>query len=126
MSTDTAERIDPPDEAPRSRSVRIGVLAGLVGITCCVYPVVLVLLGLSTAAAALDLGNRLFDEWGWAFKAAGVTFAVVAIWIQRRRMRTCPVDARPRLWRSIAVIAAVGVGVYWALYAFTTWLGTLA
>ncbi len=126
MTTDAGERLDPTDDAPRARSITIGALAGLIGISCCVYPVVLVLLGLSTAAAALDLGNRLFDEWGWAFKTAGVTFAVIAIWIQRRRARACPVDARPRLWRGIAVIASVGVGVYWALYAATTWLGTAA
>jgi hypothetical protein len=91
-----------------------------------VYPVVLVLLGLSTAAAAVDLGNRLFDEWGWAFKSAGVILAATAIWIQRRRARACGIEARPRLWRSILAVAAVGVATYGALYGVTTLLGNAA
>jgi hypothetical protein len=116
-----------PDRAPpRERSVAIGALAGLVGISCCVYPIVLVLLGLSTAAAAVDLGNRLFDEWGWAFKSAGVLVAVAAIWVQRWRAKACAIDARPRLWRSIAIVGGVGVGTYAGLYWFTTWLGDAA
>ncbi|MEX2101072.1 MAG: hypothetical protein WEA54_00915 [Actinomycetota bacterium] len=115
------------DDRPfRQRSISIGALAGLVGIGCCVYPVVLVLLGLSTAAAAVDLGNRLFDEWGWAFKSAGVLLAAAAIWVQRRRARACDVDARPRLLRSIAVVVAIGVATYSGLYALTSWLGTAA
>jgi hypothetical protein len=104
----------------------LGALAGLVGIGCCVYPVVLVLLGLSTAVAAVDLGNRLFAEWGWAFKTAGVAFALAALWIQRRRARACAVDARPSLLRNALVIGGVGVATYAALYGVTTWLGTLA
>ncbi len=46
------------------RSVVLGAIAGLIGIGCCVYPVALVLLGLSSAVAAVDLGNFLFEEWG--------------------------------------------------------------
>lgn len=111
------------ERPPRQRSVSIGGLAGLVSISCCVYPVVLVLLGLSTAAAAVDLGDRLFDEWGWAFKAAGVTFAAAAIWVQRRRAKACAIDARPNLWATLAVVAAVGVATYAGLYWLTTWLG---
>lgn len=74
----------PPAVRPR-RSALLGALAGLIGIGCCVYPVVLVLLGLSSAAAAVDLATTLFDEWGWAFRSAGAVFALAALWVQRRR-----------------------------------------
>ena len=53
------------DRAPKDRSgLTLGVLAGLVGIACCVSPVVLVLLGLSSVSFALSLGNPLDYEYG--------------------------------------------------------------
>lgn len=116
-------------EAPAAvrprRSALLGAAAGLIGIGCCVYPVALVLLGLSSAAAAVDLSNVLFDEWGWAFKSVGAAFALAALWIQRRRARACPADARPSLARNTIWIAAAGVATYAVFYGLTTWLGSL-
>jgi hypothetical protein len=114
------------EQPPRQRPVLAGALAGLIGISCCVYPVVLVLLGLSTAAAAADLGNLLFDEWGWAFRLAGLTLAGVAIFIQRRRALACPVDRRPRWKRSVVIMLGVAVATYAALYAVTSGLEAVA
>ena len=111
-------------KTPKS-SVGWGVLAGTLGISCCVYPVVLVLIGVSTVAAAIDLGNFLFYEWGWAFRLAGIAFAGLALYMQRRRFRSCPADEKPRIWKSAVVIGGVGVVTYGALYWFTTYLGTL-
>lgn len=108
------------------RSVVLGAIAGLIGIGCCVYPVALVLLGLSSAVAAVDLGNFLFEEWGWAFRAAGAAFALAALWTQRRRARACPVDARPTLARNALWIAATALVTYVVMYGVTTWLRTLA
>lgn len=108
------------------RSALLGAIAGLIGIGCCVYPVALVLLGLSSAVAAVDLANVLFREWGWAFKSAGAAFALAALWIQRRRARACPVEVRPGLAPNALWIAVVGVATYGAFYGFTTWLGSLA
>jgi hypothetical protein len=108
------------------RSALLGGIAGLIGIGCCVYPVALVLLGLSSAVAAVDLANVLFHEWGWAFKSVGAAFALVALWIQRRRARACRVDARPSLARNALWIVAAGVATYAVFYGFTTWLGSLA
>lgn len=117
-------------EAPAAvrprRSALLGAVAGLIGIGCCVYPVALVLLGLSTAVAAVDLASMLFEEWGWAFRSVGVAFASAALWAQRRRARACAVDARPSLARNAVWIVTVGVATYAAFYGFTTWLGSLA
>jgi hypothetical protein len=118
------------DARPRgrvaSRPGLMGAVAGLVGIACCVYPVVLVLLGLSTAAAAVDLGNRLFAEWGWAFRLAGLSLIAAAVLIQRRRARACAPHERPRLLRSGLIMLGVAVGTYVVLYATTAWLGDTA
>jgi hypothetical protein len=125
-----AERAATGADAPAAvrprRSALLGAIAGLIGIGCCVYPVALVLLGLSSAVAAVDLANVLFHEWGWAFKSAGAAFALAALWIQRRRALACPVDARPSLAGTALWIAAAGVATYAAFYGFTTWLGSLA
>lgn len=118
-----------PGAAKEQRSARpalSGFLAGLIGIGCCVYPAVLVLLGLSTAAAALDLANRLFVEWGWAFKLVGAGFAVLAIAVQRRRAMACPVDTRPSMRRTVLVVVLTGVLTYVCVYGITTWLGRVA
>src|ERR687897_180213 len=98
------------------RSAFLGAIAGLIGIGCCVYPVALVLLGVSSAAAAVDLANVLFDDWGWAFKSAGAAFALAALGIQRRRARACPVDARPALARTALWISAIAVATYAVVY----------
>jgi hypothetical protein len=116
----------PPGALRPRRSVLLGAIAGLIGISCCVYPVALVLLGLSSAVAAVDLGNFLFDEWGWAFRSAGAAFALAALWIQRRLARACPVDARPTFARSALWIAATALVTYAVVYGVTTWLRTLA
>ncbi|MGI8616077.1 MAG: hypothetical protein ACR2L4_04745 [Actinomycetota bacterium] len=125
-----ADRAAPAPGAPAAvgprRSGLLGAIAGLIGIGCCVYPVALVLLGLSSTAAAVDLANTLFDEWGWAFKSAGTAFALTALWIQRGRARACPVDARPSLTRTVLWLAGAGLATYAAFYGFTTWLGSLA
>ena len=117
---------DAPAAVRPRRSALLGAIAGLIGIGCCVYPVTLALLGLSSAAAAVDLANTLFDEWGWAFKSAGAGFALGALWIQRRRARACPVDYRPSLTRTVLWVVATGLITYAAFYGFTMWLGTLA
>jgi hypothetical protein len=117
---------EPPQAIRARRSAFLGVLAGLLGIGCCVYPVTLALLGLTSAAAAVDLANLLFREWGWAFKSVGVVFALAALWYQRRRARACPAELRPSLGRNGLWIGVTAVATYAAFYALTTWLGTLA
>ncbi|MGH9194459.1 MAG: hypothetical protein ACRD1T_01805 [Acidimicrobiia bacterium] len=95
-----------------------GSIAGLVAIGCCVYPVVLVLMGLATAAEAIALGLRLYGVWGWAFKLVGAALGVSAFMLQRRRAAACRVRSSPA--RSPLTIALVGTSVYFMLYAVTS------
>lgn len=114
------------ERSPRGRPALIGTLAGLIGIGCCVYPVVLVLFGVATATAALDLGNRLFAEWGWAFKLAGASSAALAVATQWRRAKACPADARPSLRRNVLMVVGTALLTYGLLYGVTTGLGRAA
>ncbi|MEX2394702.1 MAG: hypothetical protein WD826_09525 [Actinomycetota bacterium] len=109
----------------RRRGTALGIIAGTIGLGCCVYPVVLVLFGLSSASAAVDLGNVLYGRFGWAFKGAAVAFAVAAVWIQRRRAMQCAVDRRPDVRRTTLWLVARGLAAYALLYAATKGLASI-
>ncbi|MBI2239147.1 MAG: hypothetical protein HYU54_11580 [Actinobacteria bacterium] len=86
----------------------------------------LVLFGISSAASAISLGRYLYGTWGWAFRAAGVAFAVAALAVQRRRARSCPAARLPDMWRTAAWLLGSGLATYGILYLVTTGLGNLA
>lgn len=106
-------------------ATRIGLVSGLVAILCCVGPAALALLGVIGGATAYTLATDLYVEWGWWFRAAGLLVAGVLVWVALRRRDACHVDGVKRSWRSLVVILIVGVVTYGAMYALTTWLGTL-
>lgn len=115
------------DQHERGRDrpgVVTGIAAGVIALSCCVGPAVAALLGMTTAAVAIDVATDLYGNWGWAFKLAGVAFAATALLLSVRRRRTC--GAKPRVWRSIGMIALSGIATYSLLYGATTWLGARA
>ena len=104
----------------------VGALAGLVGMGCCVTPVVLVLFGLSSVSFAISLGNTLYYGYGWYFRAAALAFAVLATLALLRRRGTCTLrSARSQVPLFVSVGVAMIV-VYAVLYALTAWLARLA
>ena len=61
------------------KGIKYGLLSGLAGIMCCVSPVVLVLLGVATAAEAVTLGDTLYYGYAWFFRAFGLAVAAIAV-----------------------------------------------
>ncbi len=120
------QELDPKHTARSvvSRSIAIGVLSGLVGILCCVSPVVLVLLGLTTATAAISLGDTLYYDYGWYFRGAAVVFAGAAFYWQMRGKGYCQLNRPRTLVTPLAIIGGTAAAVYVALYWFTTYLAT--
>lgn len=100
-----------------------GVAAGVVALGCCVGPAVAALLGVTSAAVALDLANDLYSTWGWAFKAAGAALGGVVLYAAWRRSRKCEPERRRGLGRFAAVLVVSGALTYGLLYAGTTWAG---
>ena len=98
----------------------IGALGGLIGISCCVSPVVLYLLGVASATEAVALGNRLYGEYAWYFRGAGLLIGGGAVALYLRRRNECDLRGARARWRTIAAAAAAGVVTYAALYALTT------
>ena len=104
----------------------IGALGGLIGISCCVSPVILYLVGIASATEAVGLGNRLYGEYAWYFRGGGLLVGGAALALYLRRRNQCDLRGARTQWRTIAIAAAVGVVTYGALYGLTTWLGSRA
>lgn len=101
------------------RARRLGAVAGLLGIGCCIYPVVLALFGLASATEAIALGNTLYGTWGWTFKLVGGALAVAGIVVQLRRRDQCSIRGAKRNRGYILRVGLVGVAVYWLVYGIT-------
>jgi hypothetical protein len=106
--------------------LKLGLLAGLVGISCCVSPVVLVLLGLSSVSAAISLGNTLYYGYGWYFRGAALLFAGAGIVVILRGRRSCTLGGARIHWRLLVTVALVMTAVYVLLYWLTTYLARTA
>lgn len=106
-------------------AVRIGFLAGLTGILCCVGPTVLALLGVVSAGTAFVWATDLYDGYAWWFRAGGLAVMVgLIIWVLRRRGQ-CSLAGAKQMWPRLLGTLVVAAVTYAALYALTTWLGTL-
>ncbi len=109
----------------RSRGVALGIATGFVALGCCVYPLVLFLLGAASASAAISLGYHLYGNWGWAFKVAAVILALGALAVYRRRARTCSTGNTGSIARMIVWTGLSAVITYAGLYVLTRGLASL-
>jgi hypothetical protein len=107
-------------------SFGIGFVGGLVGIGCCVSPVVLYLVGLASATEAVSLSSRLYGDYAWYFRGTGVAVGGIAFTLYLRRRGQCDLSGALGQWRTIVGATVFGVLTYAALYGFTTWLGSHA
>ena len=105
----------------------ISALAAIIGGLCCVTPVVLVLLGLSTLAFANSLGSVLYGEYRWAFRAAALVFLALTLWVYFRRRGICTLDQARRQRNRIinttlvVLIFAIGMYIFWTYFAVHYW-----
>ena len=103
--------------------LKLGALAGLVGISCCVTPAVLALLGLSSVSFAISLGNSLYYQYGWYFRGAALLLAGAGVFLHLKRKNACSLRGARTQWKMIASVLASMLAVYWILYALTSYLG---
>ena len=104
-------------------AVKAGVVSGFVAITCCVSPIVLVLVGVVTATEAVTLGNTLYYDYGWYFRGVGLLVGIIAFTLYLRRRRSCSLRGARRHKGAAGILAVSALATYAALYVFTTYLG---
>ena len=105
------------------RGLQAGFVSGLAAITCCVSPVVLVLMGVATAAEAVTLGDTLYYEYGWSFRAGGFAVAAAAVMLYLRGRRACSIRGAYTYRRMLLTLVATGAATYAGLFWFTKYLG---
>jgi len=106
--------------------LKLGVLAGLVGISCCVGPTVLALLGLASVSFAISLSNTLYYGYGWYFRGAALLIGALGVVGLLRRRKSCTLRGAREQWQLLLTVVAAMAVVYVALYRLTTWLGRAA
>lgn len=106
--------------------LRVGVLAGLVGVACCVGPTVMALFELASVSFAISLSNTLYYEYGGYFRGAALLLGTLGVIGLLRGRKSCTLRGAKEQWRLILTVAATMVVVYVALYGLTTWLGRAA
>jgi len=105
----------------------ISGFAALIGGLCCMTPVVLVLLGLSTLAFANSLGNVLYGDYRWAFRIAALVFLALTLVVYFRRRGICTLDQAKRERNRIInaslvmLIFAIGMYIFWTYFAVHWW-----
>ncbi len=105
------------------KGILFGLASGFVAITCCVSPVVFVLLGIATAAEAVTLGDTLYYEYGWFFRTAGLIVAVIAVVLFLRGRNQCSIRGAYAYRWMLAILVASGAVTYAGLFWFTKYLG---
>lgn len=106
--------------------LKLGAIAGLLGISCCVSPVVLVLLGLSSVSFAISLGNTLYYEYGWYFRGPAIALALAGVIGILRGRKACSLRGARAQWKLLLTVLVVMVVVYWSLFWLTTYLAGMA
>jgi hypothetical protein len=106
--------------------LKLGLLAGLVGISCCVSPVVMVVLGLASVSFAISLGNTLYYGYGWYFRGAALILAAVGVFGILRGRNACSLRGARAQWRLLLTVVVAMVAVYISLYWFTSYLARSA
>ncbi len=111
----------------RSGLLVISGLAALIGGLCCLTPIVLVLLGLASVAAAADLGNVLYGDYRWAFRIVALAFVGAALVVYFLRRGICTLDQARRERNQIlntllvVLVAFVGAYIFWTYVALHYW-----
>ncbi len=96
---------------------------------CCLSPLVLVLLGLSTVSFASSLADTFYGEYKWAFRAVGLLLlAATTVLYLRSKKGICTLDEakkrRQEIINTVLAVLVVGVlGYIFFLYVVVHYLG---
>ncbi|MEX0933832.1 MAG: mercuric transporter MerT family protein [Candidatus Paceibacterota bacterium] len=107
-------------------------IPAVVASLCCLTPLILVLLGLSTVSFASSLADTLYGEYKWAFRGVGLILLLIAVFFYFRRTKgICTIDEAKKRRREIInttlLVLIVGVIAYvFFLYVIVHYGGVFA
>lgn len=94
----------------------LSTLGGMIAGLCCLTPIVLVLFGLAGVTAAASLGNVLYGDYRWAFRAIALACLAIGLVVYFRRRGICTLDEakrqRNRVLNAALLVAFTSVGIY--------------
>jgi hypothetical protein len=100
--------------------VKVAGLPVFIASLCCVAPLVLVLLGLSTVSFAASLTDTLYGGHKWIFRGVGLTLLAASLVYYFRKKGVCTFDQAVR--RRNEIINMVIVTLIVAIIAYVVWL----
>lgn len=119
--------------SPMSRrfteAFKISSIPVLLASLCCLSPLVLVLLGLSTVSFASSLADTFYGDYKWAFRAVGLIALLGSLAVYLRRQKgICTIDdvkrRRNEIINYFALTLIAGVlGYIFFLYVVVHYLG---
>lgn len=115
---------------PINKIIQLTGLPVLLASLCCLAPVILVMLGLSTTSFALSLSDTLYYDYRWAFRILGLITLAGSLWFYFRKQGICTLDDvkrhRNKVINTLMLVLVVSVSAYivW-LYFIVDWFGIL-
>lgn len=111
-----------------SQLLRIVGLPVVCASLCCLSPVVLVLLGLSTVSFAGSLADTLYGDYKWAFRLTGLLLLIASLVLYFRKRGVCTLSEAKRrrneILNAIIVSAVAAVAGYmFFLYVVVEYAG---
>lgn len=109
--------------------LKISSLPVLLASLCCLSPVILVLLGVSTVSFASSLSDTLYGDYKWVFRTVGLLTLLVSLALYLKRQKNiCTLDdvkrRRNEILNYLAVTVIVGtVGYIFFLYVVVHYIG---
>ena len=109
--------------------VKISSIPVVLASLCCLSPIILVLLGVSTVSFASSLSDTLYGEYKWVFRGVGLLALLGSLaYYLRRKKGVCTIDdvkrRRNEIINYIALTLVAGVlGYLFFLYVVVHYIG---
>ncbi|RMD58113.1 hypothetical protein D6825_01990 [Candidatus Woesearchaeota archaeon] len=104
------------DEKKDKKPLIFGIIAGGIASLCCVGPVILVGLGLSSVSFALSIG-----QYTWLFTTIGTLFLITTLLAYYKKKNCCTTSGLRKQWKQILATFLIMVGI---LILVKFWLAT--
>jgi hypothetical protein len=118
---------EPNENQDRKAIVLFSSLGGVFAGLCCFPPIVLVMFGLAGVAFANDLGNVLYGEYRWMFRAAALLLLSAGLFFYFRRSGICTLDQARRERNRIlnvsllVLVSGTGIYIFWTYIVLHYW-----